>query len=119
MSSSEFDSDSSIDHNVKSLIRRPRDDSEKSKINANDSLAAVTVKKRRPAGKVGKPSAVLRNSRPNSQNEPRRGQVRSSNINDQTRGSNSFYQGALLGSFLGATLTTVVTNLVARTFQNG
>lgn len=118
MSSSESDSDTSIDHNVKKLIRRPRDDSEKFKLNANDSLAAVKVKKRRPVGKVGKPNAVLRNSRPNSQNEPRQGQIRSSNINDQTRGSNSFYQGALLGSFLGATLTTVVTNLVARTFQS-
>lgn len=32
----------------------------------------------------------------------------------QPRSNDSFYQGALLGSFLGATLSTVITNAVSK-----
>lgn len=75
-------------------------------------------------GRVMKPKPTSsRSSRPASRSNSNRYRESKSERSPATHGNekdeNSFYRGALLGSFLGATLTTVVTNLVAKALQNG
>lgn len=100
------------------------------KLAKETSIEPTTVKKRRVAvdgksAKVCKPGPVTRTLRPtskcqNKKNDRRKTETKACKPSkqDQSTNPNSFYQGALLGSFLGATLTTVVANLVTKAFQN-
>lgn len=79
------------------------------------------------AGKVCKPQPVLRSA---SRTLPPPG--RSTKATDKAKSTaknrtdarrskknpNAFYHGAIVGSFLGATLSTIITNLIVKTFQN-
>lgn len=79
------------------------------------------------AGKVCKPRPVLRSA---SRTFPP--PQRSTKATDKSKSTaktridarkskkdpNAFYHGAIVGSFLGATLSTIVANLIVKTFQN-
>ncbi|QLQ77896.1 hypothetical protein HG537_0A01430 [Torulaspora globosa] len=80
----------------------------------------ASVKKTRhlKEGKVSKNTSKVLKSQPRNIQRQRESRLLTAPINKRNAtDGNSFYRGALLGSFLGATLTTVVTNLVAKAFQ--
>lgn len=93
-------------------------------------ITHVKVQRNTPAnkaGKVCKPQPVLR-SGSRTLTPP----GRSTKVTDKSKSAaksridarklkkdpNAFYHGALVGSFLGATLSTIITNLIVKTFQS-
>lgn len=121
MSSSDSDTESDfVEEKKVRVLKEPSEIRRGLKVERDALNETATVKKRRITGngKVGKPTVIHRSSRPIAQNEGRRIESRSGGTpmaQNQRRDADSFYRGALVGSFLGATLTTIVTNLVTRT----
>lgn len=65
-------------------------------------------------GRVSKPGRQRTASARSKARQVAMTTTRDQQQHQQKRSNNSFYQGALLGSFLGATLSTVITNAVSK-----
>lgn len=113
MSSSESEEDSSEDEHTKVAFTNSKE---------HDLLKNDAIKKRnttvshKVAKPAGKSNVVNRKLRSSNQNGPARREFRPARP-DRRHDSSAFYRGALLGSFLGATLTTAVSNLIAKALQ--
>ncbi|QLL30330.1 hypothetical protein HG536_0A01470 [Torulaspora globosa] len=123
MSSSESDSGETISNkqnDVPAELNFQDKPSNKVFETVTEGRAAPGKKSRNPKeGRVSKPKrTVARSSQPRNAHRQRESRLIATPTAQQiAKDANSFYRGALLGSFLGATLTTVVTNLVAKAFQ--
>lgn len=123
MSSSESDSRETISEKQEDIAAdlKCQDKPNNKALEKVTEVKAAPVKRSRhlKEGRVSKNTkTALRSSPPRNVHRQRESRlVTTPTTQRPAKDANLFYRGALLGSFLGATLTTVVTNLVAKAFQ--